>query len=120
MSELVKETVDIQVESDSIAPKFLTGPQVQNIDVTGLTLFMKLDEAGTIFYSVHKDGEAPPLPMELTGNGISVETVSDTNNVTIEVTGLLAGTDYDIYLIAQDREGNLQDNISLVKIKTLE
>ena len=111
-------TAVVEAEVDTTAPVFVTGPEAQNIGTTELTLFAKLDEAGTVYYAVYADGAAAPTPAELKAIGDSVDTAADTNEASIAIEGLQAGTAYDIYVIAEDRNGNLQADVILVKIET--
>ncbi|MDG1314443.1 MAG: YDG domain-containing protein, partial [Flavobacteriaceae bacterium] len=90
------------------------------------------DEAGDIFYVVLADGAAAPTSTEVvngTGNAGAVAVTSDNASVTIgvppndfSVTGLTAGTDYDVYVVARDDEGtpNLQGSPTKLDVTTEE
>ncbi|MEQ8239303.1 MAG: YDG domain-containing protein, partial [Cyclobacteriaceae bacterium] len=111
----------------------LLGPVFENstpssslITQTGFTLGTDIDEAGTIYYVVVADGASSPSSPEVkagTGNGGSgqistgnaaVSTGDFTND--FSVTGLTAGTAYDVYVVAEDDEGTPNLQVSPTKI----
>ncbi|HWR61845.1 MAG TPA: fibronectin type III domain-containing protein, partial [Clostridia bacterium] len=110
----------VEAEADVTAPSFVSGPTAQNIGTTELTLFAKLDEAGTVYYAVYADGETAPTAAELKSIGNTYDTEEATNEASIPISGLQPGTAYDIYVIAEDKKGNLQADVRLVEINTLE
>jgi len=117
---------------DDTAPSFETStPSYSSVTQTGFTLTTDIDEAGDIFYVVLADGATAPTSTEVvngTGNAGAAPVTSDDVSVTtggfsnaFSVTGLTAGTDYDVYVVARDDEGspNLQVSPSKIDITTL-
>lgn len=114
--------------ADTTTPAFENStPSSSLITQTGFTLATDINEAGTIYYVVVADGASVPTSTQVkagTGSGGSgqitsgnavVSTGSFTNN--FSVTGLSAGSTYDIYVVAEDDEGspNLQISPTLLE-----
>ena len=127
----IVDDVTVKVADDLTAPVFENStPSSASIATTGFTLNTDLNEAGTIYYVVVADGATAPTSAEVkagTGNGGSgqitsgnaaVSTGSFTN--AFSVTGLSAGTAYDVYVVAQDEEGtpNLQATPTKIDVTT--
>ena len=121
----------IAAPSDVTAPVFENStPNASSIAETGFTLETDIDEAGTIYYVVVADGATAPSSAEVvsgTGNGGSGQVTSGNAAVStgdfsnnFNVTSLTAGTDYDVYVVAQDDEGtpNLQTNPTKIDVTT--
>ncbi|MFY0645180.1 MAG: hypothetical protein JXR19_12040, partial [Bacteroidia bacterium] len=117
------------VATDVTAPSFENStPSAASIGTTSFTLNTDIDEAGTIFYVVLADGATAPTSTEAvngTGNGGAAAVTSDNASVTtggftnaFSVTGLTAGTDYDVYVVARDQLSNLQASPTLVNVST--
>ena len=118
--------------NDVTAPVFENStPSSSNITTTGFTLNTDIDEAGTIYYMVLDDMmPAPSSGQVKVGTGIpfmatavtSGNTVANSGGFThnFSVTGLTAGSSYDVYVVAQDNEGapNLQVNPTKIDITT--
>ena len=124
-------TYNIPLPADTTPPVFENSkPAVSSIVQTSLTLETDIDEAGTIYYVIVPNGATAPTSAEVkagTGNGGSGQITSGnaavnsggfTNN--FAVTGLTAGTAYDVYVVAQDDEGtpNLQTSPTKVDVTT--
>jgi hypothetical protein len=124
-------TYNIPLPADTTPPVFENSkPAASSIVQTSLTLETDIDEAGTIYYVIVPNGATAPTSAEVkagTGNGGSgqitsgnaaVNTGGFTNN--FAVTGLTAGTAYDVYVVAQDDEGtpNLQTSPTKVDVTT--
>ena len=125
---------DIKIESvaaDSTAPVFENStPSSSSVAQIGFTLGTDIDEAGTIYYVVVPDGASVPTAANVkagTGNGGSgqitsgnaaVSTGGFTNNFSI--TGLTAGTAYDVYAVAEDDEStpNIQASATKIDVTT--
>ncbi|MCR4419024.1 MAG: hypothetical protein QHH27_08120 [Clostridia bacterium] len=92
--------------SDTTPPQFAPGyPSVDNIVPTGFTLRLKLNEPGTAYYRVVEEGVAPGSEYE----SWTPAEVPGTEEVSRSISGLSAGTAYEIYLIAKDAAGNWQN-----------
>ena len=126
------DTYNITVTvTDDTAPSFESStPSYSSVTQTGFTLTTDIDEAGDIFYVVLADGAAAPTSSDVvngTGNGGAAAVTSDNASVTtggftnaFSVTGLTAGTDYDVYVVARDDEGspNLQGSPTKLDVTT--
>ncbi len=114
-----KTAAVVQVEiPDTTAPEFIEGYPTTSIPGTSsLILFSKIDEAGTVYYVVYEGGAAAPTAEILKAEGTAVS-VQDTIEVSIEIIGLQADTNYDIYVVAEDKKGNLQADIKKVSVRT--
>lgn len=112
----IQDEGSIMTTEDVIAPAFdgITG--ISGITATSLDVDADLDAAGTAFYVVLLDGAPVPLVQDvidgLDGNGdvpvakgsIVVGDPSTPESETVEF--LQSSTIYDIYLVAQDGNGN--------------
>ena len=101
-------------------PEFDETPSTSSVAQTKFTLNADINEEGIIYYVVVADGASAPSSEEVkagTGNGGTGELAS--GNATVDsgdyiyefsVSGLTGGTDYDVYLVAEDNEAipNLQ------------
>ena len=127
------DTYNITVTvTDDTAPSFesSTPSYYSSVTQTGFTLTTDIDEAGDIFYVVLADGAVAPISSDVvngTGNGGAAAVTSDNASVTtggfinsFSVTGLTAGTDYDVYVVARDDEGspNLQGSPTKLDVTT--
>ena len=126
------DTYNISVTvTDDTAPSFETStPSYSSVTQTAFILTTDIDEAGDIFYVVLADGAAAPTSSDVvngTGNGGAAAVTSDDASVTsggftnaFSVTGLTAGTDYDVYVVARDDEGspNLQGSPTKLDVTT--
>jgi hypothetical protein len=102
------------------SPEFDETPSTSSVAQTKFTLNADINEEGIIYYVVVADGALAPSSSEVkagTGNGGTGELAS--GNATVDsgdyiyefsVSGLTGGTDYDVYLVAEDNEAipNLQ------------
>ena len=107
---------------DSNPPTFDAAPVVSNVSTTFFNLDASIDEAGTIYYVLVADGATAPAASEIkagtaSGGGLAIsagnQAVSSGDfSGTFFISGLSAGTNYDIYVVAQDDEGtpNLQES----------
>jgi hypothetical protein len=102
------------------SPEFDETPSTSSVAQTKFTLNADINEEGIIYYVVVADGALAPSSSEVkagTGNGGTGELAS--GNATVDsgdyiyefsVSGLTGGTNYDVYLVAEDNEAipNLQ------------
>ncbi len=122
-----EQTFDITV-IDNPAPEFNSGyPQSSNIGQASFDLTVQLNEIGTVYYVVLADGATAPTNTETqagTGSGGSSEingsiTVgTEDTDISETISSLDINTEYDIYLVAEDNLGNLQDSVTLLEVGT--
>ncbi|MEQ9205528.1 MAG: YDG domain-containing protein, partial [Cyclobacteriaceae bacterium] len=127
------QTVTVNVtDVDEVAPVFENStPSSSAITQTGFALSTDIDEAGIIYYVVVSNGVGVPTSAQvkagqnssggspITSGNAAVTTGGFTND--FSVTGLTAGTDYDVYVVAQDDEAtpNIQTNPTKVAVSTI-
>lgn len=114
---------------DTMPPAWVAGfPDVADITQDGFKVRLKADESGNAYYVVLADGAAVPTVAEVkngTGNGgaaaiKSGNTVLQANTeASVNVSGLDAGTSYDIYVVAEDAVPNLQASPLKLDVTTL-
>jgi len=93
------------MEDDSVAPVFEIGyPKAESVTDTGFSLLLKLNEAGTAFYKMVADNADPGSDYA----GWTAANVAGTDEVSVPVSGLAPGTNYDVHVIAKDTAGNWQ------------
>ncbi|OAQ41862.1 hypothetical protein A5893_01725 [Pedobacter psychrophilus] len=115
--------------TEAIAPTFAANyPTVSNLDQTNLDLVSNINEIGNTYYVVLPDGNAAPSAQQVRDGqndvgGIAAVSGSFFNptantDASKNVTGLGANTPYDIYVIAEDLNGNLQTTPVKLDIQT--
>ena len=114
-----------------IPPTFEAGyPAAVNIGQTGFDLKIKINEAGTGYWVVLPDGAAAPTSAEVkagTGSGGAPPILSGNSALAALaekvafIGGLMPGTGYDVYVVAQDNAAppNLQANPIKIDVLTL-
>lgn len=125
---------------DRTPPVFVRTPSVSSIKSTSVGASAAINEAGTIYWVVVKEGEEYPKPMngqttkpELTSEAAKIQVASGLNalksgktaatankDVTLNISGLAAETSYDVYYVAQDKAGNYSDSVGKFTIHTLD
>lgn len=118
-------------DTDVLAPFFETGyPLIDNISSTAFDITVQLNEPGTFYYVVVPDLSTPPSVDDVragTGFGGSgqldagnVVVATPTTDFVLNATGLSVGTDYDLYVVAQDDEGapNVQSFVGFFDVTT--
>lgn len=126
---------------DGTPPVFVSGPTVNSIKETSVGLAASLNEPGTIYWAVVKQGEDYPKPMSgqsdpptldsleaklQVASGINalksgkVSVSSANKEVTLNITGLEKQTGYDLYYVAQDKAGNYSVVVQKITIHTLD
>lgn len=116
---------------DNVAPNFQNStPSISNTNTNSATLTVRLDEIGTAFYVVVADGAGAPSSAQViagqNSSGVaalvdgSINVASAGADYSTAITGLSAGTAYDIYVVARDDEGtpNVQASPTLVNLTT--
>jgi uncharacterized protein YjdB len=122
------QVISYKIGPDPNAPVNSTGfPRVTGVDTSGFTVEAMTDESASIFYIVVDDGSpAPTSAQVMAGAGYGAVTVRASGNFNVlpnsmnsrAVTGLTAGTQYDVYVVAKDREGNIQPSPALIETAT--
>ena len=114
---------------DLKSPVFENGsPLASEIGSTSLTLTVDLNEAATIYYIVLEEGQTAPSSAQVKAglaNDNSAPIIAGSRVVSsgefldhFSVTGLNETTAYDIYLTAEDGNGNLQENAAKINLRT--
>ncbi|KAA0676269.1 Ig-like domain-containing protein, partial [Roseomonas genomospecies 6] len=113
---------------DRTAPSFDVAAAASSITTTGFSLSASLDEAGTIYYVLVADGATAPTAAEVeagtaSGGGAALKSgslIAGTAPFTGSgsLTGLTAGTAYDLYVVGKDSAGNLMASAVKVDVST--
>ncbi|WP_425389492.1 LamG-like jellyroll fold domain-containing protein [Ekhidna sp.] len=107
-------TTSTVFDTDVISPFFTPGyPQISNLGASGFDIDLILNEPSRGYFVVVADGAPAPNSPEVlagTGSGGSGQLASGnsptaSSSFTLNATGLSAGTDYDVYVVAADDEG---------------
>lgn len=123
---------------DRTPPVFNTEPTINKVDKTAVGLYANLNEDGTLYWVVVKQGEVYPKP--LAGQSGPVDWTSDTaklqvsagmnalksgkvtmtegKDVSFNISGLDNQQSYDLYYVAQDKAGNYSASIGKITIHT--
>lgn len=103
---------------DEIPPTFTT-TQIENITKNSFDLKVKASEPCTVFYQVVAEGGTAPTKDVLlaTDNTIAVE--AGNTEYTLTISELEPETTYNVYLIAKDAAGNVQNDITTISATTL-
>ncbi|MBI1209818.1 MAG: DUF4347 domain-containing protein [Azospirillum sp.] len=115
------------VASDTTPPSFDGGPTAGSVTTSGFTPSASLDEAGTIYYVVVADGATAPSVAEVKAahasgggsplaSGNAAASSGNFDGSFSAVTGLSAGTAYDVYFVATDTAGNDQGAVTKVDV----
>ncbi|CAO3380534.1 DUF4347 domain-containing protein [Azospirillum argentinense] len=113
---------------DRVAPTFDVAAAASSITNTGFSLSASLDEAGTIYYVLVANNAAAPTAAEVeagtaSGGGAALKSGSLSASSSPftgsgSITGLTAGTAYDLYVVAKDSAGNLMGAPVKVDVST--
>ncbi|MBK3802197.1 DUF4347 domain-containing protein, partial [Azospirillum brasilense] len=113
---------------DQVAPTFDVAAATSSITDTGFTLSASLDEAGTVYYVLVARNATAPTAAEVeagtaSGGGAALKSghlsaSSSPFDGSGSITGLTAGTDYDLYVVAKDSAGNLMSAPVKVSVST--
>lgn len=114
--------------TDTTPPSWAaTYPQTADITPISLKLLAKTNESGNAYYVVLADSAAAPSASEVkTGTGSGgfpaiqndLQALQADTEASITITGLNAGTSYDIYVVAEDGVGNLQASPAKLDVTT--
>lgn len=118
------EITDIKVLD--VAPTFDVAPAASNIAATSFDLSASIDEAGKIYYVVVANGATAPTAAEVkagtaSGGGAALASgnqavASSPFSHSFSLSGLSAGTAYDVYVLAEDDSGTPNVMLSPVKL----
>ncbi|WP_353861388.1 DUF4347 domain-containing protein [Azospirillum formosense] len=113
---------------DKVAPSFDVAAATSSITNTGFTLSASLNEAGTIYYVLVARNATAPTAADVeagtaSGGGAALKSgnlsaSSSPFDGSGSITGLTAGTDYDLYVVAKDSAGNLMSAPVKVTVST--
>jgi len=125
--------LEVTTLADQTAPDFSSGyPEISQVDKTTATLMVQLNEKGVAYFMVVPDNATEPTSSEVKQGAdygsVSVMTsgnmeIAEANTeFTGDISGLEAGTDYDVYVVAQDSADspNLQDSPVMKEFTTNE
>lgn len=113
------------ISSDLTAPVWSSGfPFLDNLTTTSFDIFGQIDESGTIFYVVILNEESAPSSAQVVAGSApgtvlfsgSFAVATGLSSVSTGVTGLTAGVEYDVYVVAQDDEGTPNVQATPVKL----
>ncbi|MBK0383297.1 T9SS type A sorting domain-containing protein [Pedobacter sp. SD-b] len=103
-------------------------PTIANLDQTKFDIVSNINEVGNTYYVVLPDGNTAPTAQQVRDGqndmgGIATVSGSFYNptantNASGNVMGLVANTPYDVYVIAEDLNGNLQASPVKIDIQT--
>lgn len=114
--------------TSSSPPVFKSGyPKARNIRDTYFDLVIKTDESGRVYYVVLGNGDKIPTSRQVrngeNGNGTSLSSsrrgntsITFNTEASIHISSLTKGTSYDIYVVAEDNDGNLQSSPARVDV----
>ena len=87
-------------------------PAVVNVQASSFELLVEINEDGTVYYAVLPDGAAAPSSEELRDGSIPGSlaegslSVSGSTEGQAVISGLVSGTSYDLYVVAEDAESS--------------
>ena len=121
-------TATDSVTKDAAAPTNASGyPKADTVTTDGFTVRVKTSEAGRAYYVVLADGASAPTAAEVkagtaSGGGAvlasgSIALVANTEG-SDAVSGLTDGTAYDVYVVCEDSNSNLQSSTTEVDVTT--
>ncbi|NPV00301.1 MAG: choice-of-anchor D domain-containing protein [Brevinematales bacterium] len=107
---------------DGTAPTFTTAPYSTNVTSSGLDIKAKINENGKIYYIVITNNATAPTANQIkAGINYGAVVVKASGNVTasanvlasLTASGLVTGTAYDVYVVAEDNAFNLNTPVKL-------
>jgi RHS repeat-associated protein len=110
--------------SDTMPPTWDANyPKTADVTTTGFKLLAKTNESGKAYYVVLADGAAAPSVANVKSGTGAIKhgqiTLQANTEAGIIITGLTAGTAYDIYVVAEDAVPNLQAAVMKLDVTTL-
>ena len=105
-------------QQDNQAPTFVGNQFTRNIGQDSASIPVTLNESGVVKYILKKKTDAAPSLEEVQAQGKEI-IVAEANTPTfIQLEKLEAGTEYIVYLLAIDTQGNVQDRLLTSEFKT--
>ncbi|MBT3293674.1 MAG: hypothetical protein HN919_19940 [Verrucomicrobia bacterium] len=110
---------------DTSAPVWAGGyPKVDSLTLNGATAQAEVDEEGTAYFVVLADAAAPPSSAQVKAgtdagdNAVQSDSIALTANTegSALISGLVGGTSYDVYFVAEDAILNIEVSPTLVEI----
>ena len=112
--------------ADKTAPAFApTYPKAANLQTTQFDLLVQTNENGKAYYIVLTNDAAAPTAAEVkAGSGATVLkagqlSLTKDTEASVTLTGLTAGTAYDVYVVAEDDVPNLQAAPAKIDVTTV-
>ncbi len=114
--------------ADSTPPTTTSGPTVSSATSISASISVTINEAGTGYWLlVPNAATAPTSAQVVAGANYGAVTVVGSGNtamtaatpVTINLTGLTAGTTYKLYFVAKDASNNLQSAVGFATVTTV-
>lgn len=103
---------------DTTPPSWSSAPALSGSATTNAAaIVLTTDEDATVYYQILADGSPAPTSVYLRDNAPNIAATGG-SPATITLTGLTAGTAYDVYIVARDASGNLQASPTLVEFTT--
>lgn len=117
--------------ADKTAPTFTAGPALSNTQPTSTDLSATLDEDGTLYYVILASNDVPPsvgqvrlgqnglgmgLPVTQQGSFTSIAQ----QNAIHPMLALRGATEYEMYVVAEDKHHNLQSTLTSIAFRTLD
>ncbi|HPZ42770.1 MAG TPA: S-layer homology domain-containing protein [Bacillota bacterium] len=104
---------------DTTAPSWVDGyPKAENVTHDGFRLFFKADEDCTAYYVVLGKDAAAPGSADVKSGADGQKDLKANIEESVDVSGLVANTTYNIYVVAEDNAGNLQDEPKGLRVST--
>ncbi len=122
---LAIDNLSVTAVADTQAPTWTaTYPKTANVAKTSFDLVYNMNEAGTAYYVVLANNATAPTAADVkAGTGATIKgskaITSATTDITSTVSGLTAGTDYDVYVVAEDGTPNLQADPVKIDVTTV-
>ncbi|GEM_PF-2511518 len=121
------QLVGVKTTADTAAPVNTTDyPQITTVTETGFDINASVDESANIYYIVVDKGSTAPTSAQVVAGTDYGVTVIKSGSISLlsncvaskSITGLSAATEYDVYIVAKDYEGNLQSTPTLLQTAT--
>lgn len=109
-----EEIAEMYVEQEFISAY----PNVSEISQTDAKLNVKLNKAGTVYYTVLESTETQPSIAEIMSAANTIQISEKETEYTATINNLTANTSYKIYSIAKDKYGNTQTTITSTDFST--
>ena len=108
----------VNYNSDTTPPSF-NSVNIDMISYTTANLNANANENSTVYYKVLARNTTAPTSAELKASHDG--TIALISNITSiqPITSLIANTQYDLYVVAEDTAGNLQDTPTKIQFQTL-